>query len=180
MIMEAERSTKTLDILIKSTQQRHLKRNMTKNVLKEKSIVNDGIEIEESMDIENYQVAGVHNINSSSIAKLEEDSPRRIPPTPEPVGKPEKRRVPSQIRESYKVTNPQYQEERKQDMILVQNEFSEKEEANEVEDPKRVKNQKSKKKSPPKGTFGYPFKKEGSALMNTLDEVTKQAKMRVI
>lgn len=191
LIMEAERSSKTLDILIKSTQQRHMKRNMTKNAMKEKPTVTEAVEIEESMDIESYQIAGVNAITketSNSIAKSSEDSPRKMPPTPEPTGKhksiasqptlsiPGPEAVPqnSKIRGSYKVSNPEYKEERKEEMILVQNEFKEgQEEEKSQEGPTKAMGNS-------RNAFKYPFRREGSRLMNTLDEVTKQAKMRVI
>ncbi|CAI2387220.1 unnamed protein product [Moneuplotes crassus] len=190
LIMDAERSTKTLDILIKSTQQRHLKRNMTKNAIKEKPKVNEAVEIEESMDIGSYQIAGVNAVDnriSNSITKSSEDSPRKTPPTPEPVGKhksiasqptlslPGSELDPqvSKIRGSYKVTNPEFKQEKKEEMILVHNEFKEDQEEEKKEPENRAVESS-------RNTFKYPFRKEGSKLMNTLDEVTKQAKMRVI
>jgi len=67
-----EQSSKTLDILIKSTKQRSMRRNMVKQVnemkkikdlsrKREKNPPGIGMEIEESLDFGKYQVAGLQD-----------------------------------------------------------------------------------------------------------------------
>jgi len=191
IIMEAERSSKTLDILIKSTQQRHLKRNMAKNPTKEIEINNGIGEIEESLDIGCYQIAGVNSIDDSNSVKDEEDIPRQMPPTPEPTGpvkKPqikihdepvimesiESQRINSELRDAYKLINPGFKKENKE-MIFIQNDFQ-----REPEEEIRDKKWTTRKKTSSRNALDYPLRREGHRLMNTLDQVTRQAKKRVI
>ena len=196
-----EQSSKTLDILIKSTKQRSMRRNMVKQVnemkkikdlsrKREKNSPGIGMEIEESLDFGKYQVAGLqdneNNPQNTSNKHFLEDSPRRIPPTPEPNNKPlASRKTPTMLKEKYRVSNPEYKPDNIQDAILVQNEFSEEDDCFNKEEKKGDVQNHIKKVSYTKENnlnidVNYPFRKENSALINILDEVTKQAKQKVI
>ena len=205
LVMETEKakieqSTKTLDILIKSTQERSMKRNLVRettnrrkskdpsqNEKEETSNPPMSMEIEESLDLGKYQVAGMKDYaNNASVKYSEEDTPRRIPPTPEPNNKDQKvkvpelelYKVPSMLKSLYRVSNPEYPIG-SHDPILVHHEFSE-ENIDFKEEHKELKEVTYTNERNINIDLKYPFRKETSNLMNTLDEVKEQAKLKVI
>lgn len=181
-------TTKTLDTLIKATKQRSVQRNLVKQVneirsrktevrklqkITEDAVHEPPMEIEDSLNLENYHVAGLkHELQSYSLKYSEEDTPRRDFPMPEPNEQPntriqkfrddiiEKKReqkITSIIKSHYKVGNSEYLEVEKREPILVHQEFSQ-------ENPKDRSKVTYLNEQNLNIDVNYPFRKETTAL----------------
>lgn len=196
LIVETEKakiqqSTKTLDNLIKATQQRNMKRNLVRQVQETQAKKNfekeclkppkpshyaePSMEIEESIDLGLYQVAGVEERpKHESIKYSEEDTPRCTPPTPEPsethknkiqnyrnsiIAQKREQKISSILKSHYTVNNAEYGEVKKE-AILVQQEFAEDSHRNKVS----ILNEQNINIA-----TKYPFRKEVTRLSKFLD-----------